>query len=122
MRDVSKLVIGAFLEGRKRTIKNTSTDGQYLWLHGNRIAWRDEHGCIYMTMCGWPTVITRDRLNTLCHLLGSKLHFGQFRHEQYLVDHLGVSRKISANEVILANPGVLTRHIDELERTGKIAA
>ena len=69
MRKVTKQVCRAFVNGESKTIGNTSTDGQHLWLHGNLIAAKTEDKCIQVTMAGWPTVTTRERLNGLIDLL-----------------------------------------------------
>jgi len=70
MRKVTEQVVGAFVRGESRTVGNTSTDGQRLWLHGNLIA--AKHGEGYaMTLAGWNTPTTRDRLNGLCDLIGA---------------------------------------------------
>lgn len=58
-------VIDAFLENRKKKITNTETDGESLYLFGNRIAWWDEQNCLWITTSGYNTNTTRDRLNML---------------------------------------------------------
>lgn len=44
---------------------NTETDGQSLWLHGNRIAYRDRLGFQWFSLAGWPTPTTRERLKAI---------------------------------------------------------
>jgi hypothetical protein len=67
MRQVSKTVITAFLKGENKTVGNTKTDGNALFLHGNMIALKDD--CfLRISFCGWNTVTTRDRLNSLLFL------------------------------------------------------
>lgn len=36
-----------------------------MYLHGNKIAWKDGNGNLYFSMCGWATPTTRERLNGL---------------------------------------------------------
>jgi hypothetical protein len=55
MRSVTKTVITAFLEGRSKTVQNTSTDGRTVWLHGHAIIRRDGGGFEF-TLAGWNTV------------------------------------------------------------------
>ena len=45
-----------------------------IWnFHGNTIAKRNiKDDTVMMTLCGWPTKSTMDRLNTLCQKLGIK--------------------------------------------------
>ena len=75
MRKVTKEVCLAFLNGKTKTIGNTSTNGHSLYLHGNRIAWfvDETRKMIYLSDCGWDTVTTRDRLNGLLSLCNSSV-------------------------------------------------
>jgi hypothetical protein len=71
MRKVTKETVGAFLAGKRRVVGNMSTDGAVLKLHGNTIAMIDPvTRNISVTLAGWNTPTTRDRLNGLCELLG----------------------------------------------------
>lgn len=78
MRKITSDIVGAFLERRTRSSGNTHTDGQTLWLHGNRIAWHTPEG-IMITLCGWPSVTTRERLNAIPGVC-----INQRDHKQYL--------------------------------------
>jgi len=69
MRKITEKTVKAFLAGNNCTVGNTSTDGESLWLHGNKIAWK-ENGKIYISSCGWETPTTKDRLNGLLDILG----------------------------------------------------
>lgn len=79
MRKVSETVVKAFLAGKSAKVGNTSTDGESLFLHGYRIAWfegLDFLGpvgakCVVITLHGWNTVTTRERVNTVISLLSS---------------------------------------------------
>lgn len=66
MRKITKEVVGAFNREEGKKIGNTqSLEYQYgvlLFLHGNRIAIK-ENGKLYVSLCGWDTVTTRERLN-----------------------------------------------------------
>ena len=64
-RKVTTEVVSAFLASRSRTVSNTSTDGSTLYLHGNAIAQRREDGVVWVTLAGWNTPTTRERLNGL---------------------------------------------------------
>ena len=65
MRKVTSQTVYAFIQRQSRAVGNTMTDGDTLFLHGNRIAWWDGGG-LFATLAGWPTVTTRERLNGLC--------------------------------------------------------
>lgn len=82
MRKVTKTVVAAFLAGKPAKVGDTSTDGKTLTLHGNAIAWKEDEGFITMTMAGWPTVTTRERLNGVCQLAINKRPFGQENYVQ----------------------------------------
>ena len=62
MRKITQHVVGHFMSQQKATRGNTHTDGVSLWLHGNRIAYH-ENGDVYVSLCGWDTNTTRERLN-----------------------------------------------------------
>lgn len=64
MRKVTMLTCGAFENRQKCTSGNTYTDGNALYLHGNKIAeWRD--GELWISNAGWSSVTTKERLNGL---------------------------------------------------------
>lgn len=64
MKKITKEVVGAFLERRRCSKSNTSTDGDSLYLFGNRIAWWDLNG-IWIDTCGWGSNTTKERLNAI---------------------------------------------------------
>ena len=117
MRKISKLAALAFINERKFNRDNTSVrsfptiSGRMteLYLHGNVIA-RKRDGKIHLSLAGWPTMTTRERLNTLLSELDSNVRFSQHKHEQianreynsqchqpinarswYLLEHTGLS-------------------------------
>ena len=65
MRKVTSQIIHAFLNGKKKTVDNTSTDGEAVYLHGNKIARRTEGKGIEISNAGWFSVTTKERLNGL---------------------------------------------------------
>jgi hypothetical protein len=64
MRRITAEITRAF-EGRYALrIDNSYTDGDSLWLHGNKIAeWRD--GYLWITDAGWRSIVAKERLNGL---------------------------------------------------------
>ena len=101
MRKVTRETVKAFLNGERKQIGNTRTDGQGLYLHDNQIAWRTPDGDIKINMCEWGSVTTRERLNGLLNLIGSDLGISQRNHAQCLVDkNAEIIREISTNETI----------------------
>ena len=82
MRKESLKIARAFADGVAASAARTRTDGHAVYLHNNLIAQRDPDGSIWVTLAGWGTVTTRDRVNTLCHVLGSGVWFYQRDHVQ----------------------------------------
>ena len=86
MRQETSTIARAFYRGKKASQARTSTDGNTVWLHGNKIAWRTEAGDIGFTLAGGPTVTTRDRINGILKTFGYGLWgVAQRDHDQYLV-------------------------------------
>jgi hypothetical protein len=75
MRKESLKIARAFAAGVAASAARTRTDGQAVYLHDNLIAQRGTDGSIWVTLAGWGTVTTRDRVNTLCRVLGSGVGF-----------------------------------------------
>jgi hypothetical protein len=67
MRKVTREVVGAFLAHKAKSVRNTVSTGNTLYLFGNRIAWHDSmsDNTIIIATCGWNSVTTRDRLNAI---------------------------------------------------------
>jgi len=64
MRKITKEIAAAFHAGRSKTVSGngaTATDGEAIYLHGNKIVERREDG-VYITLAGWNTTTTRERL------------------------------------------------------------
>jgi hypothetical protein len=69
MRKVTEQISRAFHAGLPRKIGNTRTDGTSVWLNGNKIITKNlETGDIWVTLAGWNTVTTRERINGIAGL------------------------------------------------------
>lgn len=82
MRKVSKSAAVAFMARKSFKCGNTETNGTTIYLHGNAIAWW-ENDQIVMTLAGWPTNTTRERLNSLCEIAAKFRPFSQSDHVQH---------------------------------------
>ena len=82
MRKITAKIAKAFLAGDSLKIKNTETDGQSVWLHGNEIARRTAFG-LEVSLAGWPTVTTRERVNGILYAAQTRMVIVQRDHEQY---------------------------------------
>lgn len=70
MRKVTQTIATAFLAGKSASLNNTKTDGHHIWLHGNLIAAKNPDGSVSVTLAGWNSATTRDRLNGLIRAMG----------------------------------------------------
>ena len=83
MRKESAAIARAFAERRSARGARTKTDGRTVWLHDNAIAWWDDD-TLCLTLAGWPTTTTRDRLNAICEVvIGRRL----FRRKDYVTHY-----------------------------------
>ena len=103
MRNITKLAIRAFIEAHCFRRDNTSVVVydtlcgriKVLYLHDNVIArqiindrkpglWSSK---LRITLAGWPTAVTRERLNGLLTEMGKREGVWQHNHEQYYGTH-----------------------------------
>ena len=63
MRKVTQQIKEAFEQRKAKKVGNTETDGESVWLHGNKIITRDPSGAVMATLAGWNTPTTRERVN-----------------------------------------------------------
>lgn len=80
MNKITSEIAIAFNDGNYKSVGNTFTDGNSVYLHGNKIVERREDG-IYATLAGWNTSVTRERVNGIT---GAGFH--QVNNEAYLND------------------------------------
>ncbi len=62
MRKVTEQIKAAFIAGKSKTVSNTRTDGQSVWLYGNKIIEKRPDG-IFASLAGSNTPTTRERIN-----------------------------------------------------------
>ena len=100
MRKISIEIAKAFINDKKKIVGNTYTENGEIFLHNNKIAWWESTGKYYskgshidsnsvhlcFSMCGWDTVTTRERLNTLFYELfkSDLVYLKQSKGDQYL--------------------------------------
>jgi hypothetical protein len=78
MRKITRDIVNAFQNSRSLTIGNSRTNGESLWLFGNKIAEIRRDG-LWITNAGWDSSTTKERLNGL-----SSVHIIQRRGKWYL--------------------------------------
>ena len=111
-RKETQEIVSALLNGVERRGARTTTDGTSLFLHGNKIAtvYRNPFGGINrieMTLAGWPTVTTRERLNGLIQAWAQRVTgtytqagFSQRKGKQFFRSVNGTDREITADEIV----------------------
>jgi len=80
MRKETAKIAAAFKAGKPAKGARTHTDGQSVWLHGNMIAQRRDDGFVMLTLAGWNSPTTRERLNGIAQTLGLQVRFCQRNH------------------------------------------
>jgi hypothetical protein len=86
MRKVTKEIVQAWARGDCLTVGNTCTNGEAIFLHGHGIAWKGlEPDEIVLTLAGWNTVTTRERLNGVLNFYGIGYRFAQRNFEPVLI-------------------------------------
>ena len=86
MRKITEKIVTAFLDGNSLAIDNTMTDGADIRLHGNVIAYWDIDATVIITLAGWNTVTTRERLNGLLTMMKHHKRIIQKKGEPYFID------------------------------------
>lgn len=78
--------VKAFLNNEKISLGNTKTDGSNLYLHGNMIAHKENNNII-ISLCGWNSHTTKDRLNELLSQTRSDLRIRSKDYTPYLIKY-----------------------------------
>lgn len=82
MKKITEKIANAFLLSNHKSIRNTWTNGKAVYLHGNKIAEKREDG-IYLSLAGWNTPTTRERLNGILQAFNIDGGFTQKKFEPY---------------------------------------
>lgn len=99
MRQETHNIVTAFMLRNPKREARTHTDGDNIYLHGNRIAWRNKDGSISMTLAGWPSTTTRERLNGLCERVMGTRSWHQKNYKQFFDDI-----QVSDSAIITVHP------------------
>ena len=79
---------------------NTMSTGAELVVHGTTIAKR-EGDRIFLTLAGFPSKLTRKRLNTLLDAMGSPKKFWQEQGRQYFGNPTGYFQNVEADQWVV---------------------
>lgn len=90
MRQITRDSVKAFLARKPFNKQNmsvtvTDLDDAFMYLHGNLIAQHYANGAINITMAGWPTDTTRERLNGILTSIDVELRVCQRNHKQVFI-------------------------------------
>lgn len=99
MRNITKQIAAAFKAGIKKANGNTMTDGKSVWLHGNKIA-ENRNGVLFVSLAGWNTNTTRERVNGILCKFGHFSRFSQLNFAPYFG-----GKQINSNDWINAETG-----------------
>ena len=97
MRKITEKIANAFLLSNDKSMGNTWTNGKSVYLHGNKIAEKREDG-IYLSLAGWNTPTTRERLNGILRVFNIEGGFTQKKFEPYFN-----GKRIDAGEWLLVH-------------------
>jgi hypothetical protein len=91
MRKITREIVDAFQNSRSLTIGNSRTNGESLWLFGNKIAEIRRDG-LWICNGGWDSATTKERLNGL-----SGVHIVQRRGVWLLNERVWDGRWVNVN-------------------------
>lgn len=82
MRNIIKQIAIALRNRVRKSIDNTLCTGASVRLHGNEIARITDEGKLEVSLAGWPTVTTRERVNGILAEFGCEGRIFQHKGEQ----------------------------------------
>ena len=94
MRKISQNIATSFFAGKPLHIDNTYTDGEKVYLHSNLIAKKIHPDKLEISLAGYPTMTTRERLNSILNVFGFNHYIQQKEGKQYIVNELADSKHI----------------------------
>jgi hypothetical protein len=65
MKKITEQVVGAFLRGENKKVRNTESRDGILYLFGNEIAQKYSDGLLAIANAGWFSNTTKERLNAI---------------------------------------------------------
>ena len=94
MRKISQNIATSFYAGKPLHIDNTYTDGEKVYLHSNLIAKKIHPDKLEISLAGYPTMTTRERLNSILNVFGFDHYIQQKEGKRYLVHEPADSKHI----------------------------
>ena len=94
MKKISQNIATSFLAGKPLQNDNTYTDGEKVYLHSNLIAKKIHPDKLEISLAGYPTMTTRERLNSILNVFGFDHYIQQKEGKQYIVNEPSESMHI----------------------------
>ena len=79
----SEDIANAFRDHRPAKCNNTTCDGERVYLHGSLIAYYDLFGVPWVSLCGWATNVTCNRVNAIVRACGGTDFFSVSQTKRY---------------------------------------
>ena len=76
-RKITQDIANVFNNKQSKTIGNTYCDSDSVYLHNNRIIYRDRCGTHWVSLAGWSTPTTRERINGIANFVRIHQHRGE---------------------------------------------
>ena len=103
MRKISQNIATSFFAGKPLHIDNTYTDGEKVYLHSNLIAKKIHPDKLEISLAGYPTMTTRERLNSILNVFGFDHYIQQKEGKQYIVNEPADSKHIIPEDKFIEN-------------------
>ena len=94
MKKISQNIATSFLAGKSLHIDNTYTDGKNVFLHSHLIAKKIYPDKLEISLAGYPTMTTRERLNSILNVFGFDHYIQQNDGKQYIVNEPADSKHL----------------------------
>ena len=102
MKKISQKIATSFLAGKSLQIDNTYTDGSKVYLHSNLIAYKTQPDKLHISLAGYPTLDTRERLNAILNVCGYSQYIQQIDGQQYIINEDCDSKHLIAENDFLS--------------------
>ena len=106
MRKNNAIIAANFKTCDRASVGSKMTDGNAVYLHGNKIMWWEDMGeTLKVTCCGWNTPTTRNTINEILHYLGIRCGFFQKNYRLYFDVNSGErALSVEDDQVIQVKP------------------
>ncbi len=104
MRQETETIARAWASRTPAKFARTRTDGERVWLHESVIAAWAEADTAHVTLAGWDTPTTRDRVNGVLSFLPGGVRLCRVKGETVATDRAGIIAPMGARDVLVISP------------------